>query len=189
MVEHSSPAADIAAYLDDLSAHRRVDEVLSVRGKMLRKLFALIAGGGSLWLEDAVPASTPSGTTVYFEGRNSLPLFSRFQKRLARTADGIVFGYNYQPAPAVGRVTGPGYFVVTEAGADHAGELLFDYTQPPPFEPAGWPAFRPNNAGVSRLVFMNMHDYVRRAATGVVVGAAFKLGVDQDAYFSLTLAP
>ena len=128
----------------------------------------------------------PAGATITYEGRNSLPMFSRFRKRFTRTADGLVFGYNDQPTPGVGRLTGPGYFIVTEADEAHAGELLFDYTKPPPFEPAGWPAFRPNDRGLSRLVFMDLQDYVRQVAPGVVVGIAFKQGKDQDACFSLT---
>jgi hypothetical protein len=33
-----------------------------------------------------------------------------------------------------------------------------------------------------------MKDYMRRVARGVVVGKAYKLGVDQGAYFSLSRA-
>ena len=83
-------------------------------------------------------------------------------------------------------VTGPGYFVVTHAGEGHAGELLFDYTKDPAFEPSGWPAYRSNDRMGARFVFMDMHDYVRRVARGVVVGSAFRRGIHQNAYFTLT---
>jgi hypothetical protein len=188
MVERGAPALDVSAFLDDLSPDRRIDQVLQVRGSLIRRMYDLAGGGAGLTLDDMAPSSTPAGATITYEGRNSLPAFSRFQKRFTRTADGLVFGYNHQPAPVVGAVTGPGYFVVSTADDQHPGELLFDYTKPPPFEPAGWPAWTPNESGLSRLVFMNLNDYVRAVAHGVVVGIAFKLGKDQDACFSLTRA-
>jgi hypothetical protein len=115
-------------------------------------------------------------------------MFNSFEKRLTRTADGLVFGYNYQPIPGAMRVTGPGYFRVIDGDDTHPGELLFDYTLAPPFEPAGWPVYRPNDRGGSKLVFQDMKDYVRRVANGVCVGAAFKLGKAQDAFFLLVTA-
>jgi hypothetical protein len=91
-------------------------------------------------------------------------------------------------------VTGPGYFVVHAPSGDgeHGKELDFDYTVPPPGHDAGapaagWPAYRPNEGGLSRFVYGGMHDYVRRVARGIVVGKAYRHGVEQDAYFSLTL--
>jgi hypothetical protein len=184
LVQAGASAAEIATYLDELPAPRRVEEVRSVRGRLVGRLYELVAGTAPLGLEDIVPESVPAGATVAFEGRNSLPAaVSSFQKRFTRTADGVVFGYNHA---LTSRATGPGYFVVSLADEGHPGELLFDYTLPPPFEPAGWPPYVPNDRMLSRLVFMNMHDFVRRVARGVVVGAAFKLGVPQDAWFSLT---
>ncbi len=173
---------EMAALLGPLPAAERVREVQAVRGTLIGRLFDLAAGGEPLTFEDIVSASTPAGDTVTFEGRNSLPVFSQFQKRFARTADGAVFGHNHG---VTSPVTGPGYFVVRIDQADHAGELVFDYTQPPPIEPVGWPRFVPNNRRLSRFVFMNMQDYVRRVAQGVLVGSAYKLGVRQDAFFSL----
>lgn len=188
MVEQGAPAADLSSFLDDLAPGRRIDQVLAVRGALIRRMYSLLGTAEPLTLDEVVPSSTPAGATLTYEGRNSLPLFSRFQKRFTRSADGLVFGYNYQPTPGIGALTGPGYFAVTQADASHPGELLFDYTKAPPFEPPGWPAWRANETGMSRLVFMNLNDYVRRVARGVVVGIALKLGKDQDACFSLTRA-
>jgi len=186
LIERDAPASDLASYLDGLAPAQRVAAVVGIRGPLIAKLFAAVNGAEPLRLAEMVPVTVPAGATVTYEGRNSLPAFSRFQKRLTRTADGIVFGYNQQPLAIAGLATGPGYFVVTECEADHEGELLFDYTQPPPFEPAGWPPYRPNEVGLSRVVFMDLNDYVRRVARGVVVGAAFRRGQDQNAYFTLT---
>lgn len=186
LLEHGAPAIDIAAYLHALEPAKRVQAALALRGRQLRRLYEAVAGADSLTLADVVPPTTPLGASITFEGRNSLPAFSRFQKRFTRTDDGVVFGYNRQPLWVTQALTGPGYFLVAEADdGEHAGELLFDYTKAPPFEPGGWPMYRTNAAGLSRWVFMHMHDYVRRVADGVLIGAAFKLGVAQDAYFVL----
>lgn len=187
-VESGVAAEGLCELLDDMDASERVRAATAVRGKQVRRLFELVREGSALTLEDIVPSSTPAGSTVVFEGRNSLPAFSRFQKRFTRTADGLVFGHNHQPSRVAGALTGPGYFVVVDAGEGHVGELLFDYTQPPPFEPPGWPAYRPNDTRASRFVFMDLNDYVRKVAQGVVVGAAFRRGKDQDAYFVLARA-
>ena len=184
MVERHAPISEIASHLDGLSGARKVDEVRSVRGKLVGVLYDLASAVEPLTVGELIAEQVPSGATVTWEGRNSLPAFSIFQKRFTRTADGLVFGYNAGlTSPAVG----PGYFAVSQAGPEHPGELLFDYTQPPPFEPAGWPRFVPNERRLSALVFKDMHDFVRRVARGVLVGSAYKLGIKQNAWFSLTL--
>lgn len=185
LVERGAPITDIAAHLDRLKGTDKVDEVRSVRGKLIGRLYDLAKASAALKLDELVPEGSASGGTITYEGRNSLVAFSLFQKRLTRTADGLIFGYN---AARTSTLTGPGYFAVRVAGDASEGELLFDYTRPPPFEPAGWPRYVPNERGPSRLVFKDMHDYVRRVADGVMVGAAYRHGVPRDAWFSLTLA-
>ena len=51
--------------------------------------------------------------------------------------------------------------------------------------PSGWPAFKPNTAGVSILVYQGMKDYMRGVAENVVVGKAYKGGKSAGAYFLL----
>ena len=184
-VDSGATAHTLSEMLESMSVAERVAAATAVRGNQVRQLYELVRDGATTKLEDIVPASTMAGSTVVFEGRNSLPAFSRFQKRFTRTADGLVFGYNHQPLRVAGALTGPGYFRVVDADNAHPGELLFDYTKPPPFEPEGWPAYRPNDMGGSRFVFMDLHDYVRKVADGVVVGSAFRHGEDQNAYFVL----
>ncbi len=185
-LESGASGSEIAAWLEGMSIQQRVRVVAAVKGPWVGKLFDRVRDAEPLVIDDLVPATTPAGATITYAGRNSLPLFSRFQKRFTRSADGLVFGYNHQPFRIAGKVTGPGYFVVADAGEQRPGELLFDYTQPPPFEPSGWPPYRPNDVLGARFVFMDMHDYVRRVARGVVVGSAFRRGKDQNTYFSLT---
>ncbi len=173
----------IAAFLDGLGPQERVEQAMALHGRAVAKLYAACAGGPALSLEDFAPAALGDDKTVIFEGRNSLPLFTRFQKRFARMG-GAVVGYNHQ---TMAFVTGPGFFVVEPPSADSdvPGELYFDYTAEPPAIPSGWPAFKPNDRGLSTPVYAHMKDYMRSVARGVVVGAAYKKGKAQDAFFVL----
>jgi hypothetical protein len=184
LLEAGASPKDIEQYLDGLPVQDRVAEVLGITGRGVGRLYNAVAGGAPPSLDEFVPPNTKS--TIIYEGRNSLPLFSRFQKRFTRLEDGQVIGYNHQ---LMSFVTGPGYFWVRPPSGDgeHPKELLFDYTEAPPHEPPGWPAYKPNDRGLSRNVFGHMKDYVRRVARGVVVGKAYRGGVDQKAYFSLSL--
>jgi hypothetical protein len=185
LVRRRAKREEIAAHLEKLSPSARLEQVLDVRGSLVGKLYDAVGGGEPLLVTDFVPEGETG--TVIFEGRNSLPTFSRFQKRFARVGDTVI-GYNHQ---LVSFATGPGYFVVRPPtpGEAHPDELFFDYTTDPPGNlPSGWPAFKPNSAGLSRAVFMNMKDFCRRVAPGILVGKAYKLGVAQNAYFTLTKA-
>lgn len=177
-------AGEITQYLDGLPGSDRVNEVLGITRNGLKRLYDTMAGAPPTNLEELVPPNE-KGTVIY-EGRNSLPVFSRFQKRFARIGN-VVVGYNHQ---ILTFVTGPGYFLVQgpNGEGEHGDELLFDYTVAPPRGPDGWPPYKPNDAGLARQVFGNMNDYARRVGRGVVVGKAYKLGVDQDTYFSLSRA-
>lgn len=184
LLSSQASSREIAAHLDGLSAAARLDEVLAITGSAVGRLYAAVADAPTVTLEEFVPTST-KGTLIY-EGRNSLVAFSRFQKRFLRLESGVIVGYNHQ---SMSFVTGPGYFVVKAANGEgpHGKELFFDYTVPPPEVPAGWPAFKPNDRGLSKLVYSDMIDFVRRVAKGVVVGKAYRKEVDQNAYFTLTL--
>jgi hypothetical protein len=173
---------EISAHLDALSPAERLEQVLAVTGSAVGKLYDAVADAPPISVAEFCPPELTEGKTLIYEGRNSLPSFSRFQKRFQRRGSEVV-GYNHQ---AMSFVTGPGYFVTVD-GDDFRRELLFDYTQEPPFFPEGWPAYKPNGHLFSRLVYFNMKDYCRRVARGVIVGTAFKKGVAQGAFFTLTL--
>lgn len=187
LLRDRAPRDSIHAFLDALPPIDRVDMVMGLRGRDVGRLYRAMAGGRVTTVEDFVPASTPTERTVIFQGRNSLPAFTSFQKRFARLESGQVVGYNHQPVGAVGTLTGPGFFVVQPASdsADVPGEAYFDYTGIPQKAPTGWPSYKPNNAGLSYLVYYNMKDYMREVATNVFVGEAYKGGVRQRAYFIL----
>ena len=174
---------EISSYLDGLSAAARSEEVLSITGSAVRRLYDAVVDAPTVTLEEFLPTSM-KGTLIY-EGRNSLVAFTRFQKRFQRLESGLVIGYNHQ---TMAFVTGPGYFAVKEANGEgeHGKELFFDYTVPPPERPAGWPPFKANDRGLSKLVYADMIDFVRRVATGVEVGKAYRNGIAQNAYFTLS---
>jgi hypothetical protein len=187
LLSGGASAAEIAQHLDQLRGSERVLEALGVTGRSVARLYDAMAGAPPLSLEDLVPADAPASATFIYEGRNSLPLFSRFQKRLARVEEGRVVGYNHQ---VWSPVTGPGYFVLKppSGSADVPGEPYFDYTEPPGYEPTGWPRYRPNEWGPSLFVFARMKDYLRRVSRGVLVGAAFRNGSPLGQHFVLARA-
>lgn len=184
LLRSGASSREMAEHLDGLPAAARLEEVLAITGGAVGRLYAAVADAPAITPEEFLPPST-KGTLIH-EGRNSLPAFSRFQKRFLRLGSGVIVGYNHQ---TMSFVTGPGYFVLEAANGEgeHGKEMFFDYTVPPPEEPAGWPAYKPNDRGLSSLVYSDMIDYVRRVARGVVVGKAYRKGVDQNAYFTLTL--
>ena len=174
----------IRTFLDGLDPAERVEEALGLRMREVAQLYRAVAGGAVTSIADFVPKDTPEDRTIIFEGRNSLPTFTRFQKRFARLSSGQVIGYNHGVTAIA---TGPGYFVVRAPhdDADVKGEVYFDYTGTPEGVPAGWPAYKPNDVGLSNLVYKNMKDYMRQVARGVYVGAAYKLGKSQKQFFIL----
>jgi hypothetical protein len=113
-----------------------------------------------------------------FEGRNSLPFFSRFQKRFFWTPEGRLFGYNKQ---STSFLTGPGYFEVTD-GPDG---LVFDYDSLPPAVPPGAPAPAPNRKGLSSLFYGGLKDEVRKVGKHILIAKAYKDGKDLGVTFLL----
>lgn len=193
MLEDGAKGPDIARHLDALDPHETLRQVLAVKGKGVKALYDAVAGGPPATLEEFVPKST-AGTTLIYEGRNSLAMFTRFQKRFLRTESGVIVGYNHQ---AMMWFTGPGYFVFQPADGKPPvpDEPYIDYIAEPPFFPEGWPPYKPNDRGMSKAVYGLMHDYMRRVADGVYVGKAYRMpddigdADDIGAYFSLTLQP
>ncbi len=184
LLDQGAGREEIAVLMNELSPGERVDQALSITGGRVAKLFRAVEGGPQLTLQHFVPDDVATSRTVIFEGRNSLPMFTRFQKRFARLESGQLIGYNHQ---TMAFATGPGFFVVKEGRPDASllKELYLDYTDVPKEVPSGWPRFHPNAAGLSLLVYANMKDYMRQVATNVYIGAAYKRGKGQNQYFIL----
>ena len=174
--------ATIAGTLDGLGDDDRLDAVAHLRRRELAALYEAAATNPPLTLADFVPASVPARTEVIHEGKNSLPLFTRFQKRFCRAPDpGALWGYNEQSQRAV---TGPGYFVVHQ----DSGGLVIDYCRLPsdPAQlPPGWPRIIPNSARLSRFIYNGTVDVMRRVSDRVTVGRAHRGGKPMDAWFAL----
>lgn len=185
--------AEIANLLDGMGHARRVEAVRALGRAEQRALYRAVDGFAELQLADLVPPQTPARRAVRHYGRNTLPLFTHFEKRFCRPGDADtakpdeLYGYNFQPTPLLGRVTGPGYFVAVED--PNRAEVWIDYTRVPPADPeglpAGWPAVKRNESGPSRLVYGFMLDTLRRVSEHVTIGSAARHGKDLGSWFVL----
>lgn len=171
------PLLEVAALLDGLLPEERIAAARSVPGKLQARLFEAAAKAEPLKLDDMVPAGTPPMKTVRHYGRNSLPLFTKFEKRFCRPEAGTgtgtgtgtkLYGYNHQ---TMSFITGPGCYVAYDGPA---GEVLVDYRELPEKVPEGWPKVKPNDKGLGKLVWKNMVDHLRRVSKHVSIGRAFR---------------
>ena len=175
--------AQLAAHLDALDAEERVAQCRALGKAQQRKLWEVCADAAAFTLEDLIPSTATS--EVRWAGKNSLPLFTHFEKRFFRQGAAgaqTVVGYNFNPG--IAWFTGPGYFTTVQA-SDRPREILFDYTRVPQAAPEGWPPVKPNTSGTGKLVYGGMHDFCRRVSSTVIIGAATRLGKPIDAYFVL----
>src|SRR2546425_13155215 len=79
----------ITAFLDGLSHVERVEAMRALGGARLQaRLYAAVAGAPRVTLTDLVPPDAPPLREVIFEGKNSLPAFTLFQKRFCRPSAG-----------------------------------------------------------------------------------------------------
>lgn len=168
----------LASHLDALEPTARVAAIRTINGKEQQKIWHAAEGQGAT-LSDLVPDDAGAAVEVINFGKNSLPVFTHFEKRMCRV-DGQpdkLYGYNEgQTRPFVG----PGYFVAHDF--PERGEVGIDYRMVPPEDaelPAGWPRIKPNEKGVQMFVYKGMVDYMRRVSQTVTIGRAFK-GGDKD---------
>ncbi len=181
-----SKPLEIATFLDGLDSADRIEAVRALGRSEQRRLYQAVKGFAPLRLADLVPPSVPDLVAVRHYGRNTLPLFTRFEKRFARprgedpAAPRRLLGFNFQQlAP----LTGPGYFVARE-DPSHA-EVLIDYRELPTQAPADWPPIVGNDRGLGRLVYGNMVDTLRRVSEHVSIGSAARGGKDLGSWFIL----
>lgn len=178
---------EVARTLDSMSHAERVQAIRAVGRAEQRRLYEAVAGFRALRMTDAVPAAVPAMTTVRHFGKNTLPVFSHFEKRFCRPADADpqgpdrLWGYNVSP---VAPLVGPGCFVLRPDA--ERGELLVDYNLlPEGAPPAGWPAIRSNERGLSRFVYGFMIDTLRGVSEHVTIGSAARRGKDLGSWFLL----
>lgn len=172
----------IGSALDAMSEEARVRAVLALGRRELSTLFEAAADSAPLTLADIVPADVPPLTEVIHEGKNSLPLFTRFQKRFCRPPGENpteLWGYNEQ---AMRAFTGPGYLVLHFTPK---GELVVDYGMLPPDKLPSWPKIIPNSARLSRFIYNGTVDVLRRVSHHVTIGRAYRADKPMDAWFAL----
>jgi hypothetical protein len=178
---------ELAALLDAASHDERVTFVRSVGRAGQRRLYDAAAGFLPLALADLVPPVRAAGETVRHYGKNTLPVFTHFEKRFARPAGenpqmpAVLHGFNFQ---AMAWLTGPGYYL---ARVDpERPEVLIDYRELPPAAPPDWPPLRRNEVGAARFVYGFMVDRLRRVSEHVTIGSAARKGRDLGSWFLLT---
>lgn len=176
-------AEAVAKHVDGLAPEARVAECMALGKAAQARLWEVCADPARpIELEFLVPGDAPPLKPFPLEGKNSLPLFTRFRKVFYRTKDGKIGGYNDQ---SMGWITGPGYYITRATPGDPRGPVVIDYTMLPADKPEGWPAIRPNERGISSLVYGNMLDFLRRVSRDVVIGRAWKHGKETPNYFVL----
>ena len=180
------PACDLAALrhaLDGVGHEARLHAVREWGGKEMAPLFEAAADNDATTLEDFVPAGVAALTEVIHHGKNSLPVFTEFQKRFCRPGEGApsdqLWGYNEQTLKLF---TGPGYFV-THPWKD--GGVVIDYTMVPGGKVSTWPAIAPNSAGLSRFIYNGTQDVMRKVSEHVTIGRARRGDVIMDNWFAL----
>ena len=180
----------VADLLDGLGHEGRVRAIRSLGRGPQSRLYEAVDGFRPLCLADLVPPGMDDFVPVRHFGRNTLPLFTHFEKRFCRPrgADakkpGELYGFNFQ---TLAPVTGPGYFVAREDPG--RPEVWVDYNQVPPSPPDDWPDDWPeiasNARGLPRLVFGFMVDTLRGVSEHVTIGSAARRGRDLGSWFVL----
>jgi len=187
MIEDAAigPAA-IAAFLDGIPDATRAPVVRSLGKKDQRALYSKVDGYASVELVDLVPPTRADLEEVRHLGRNSLPVFTIFEKRFCRLPGSLaeapkeLAGYNFQ---TLSPITGPGYFIAVPDA--NTREVLVDYRRLPNQAPVDWPAVQSNESGLSRFVYGFMIDRLRRVSEHVTIGSAARNGKDLGSYFVL----
>ena len=176
----------LARLLDALADAARPRVVRRLGPSAQRALYEKVAGFASVQLVDLVTPDRGDLEEVRHLGRNTLPAFRIFEKRLCRLpgvpADrpGTLAGYNHQ---AMSVVTGPGYFVARDD--PDRGEVLIDYGELPEARPPAWPPIQSNERGLARFVYGFMIDRLRRVSEHVTIGSAARKGREMGSYFVL----
>ena len=182
LILNSNDINEIKAFLDGLSDADRPDAVRCLGPRAQRRLWRLADGFARVTLDDMVPRDQPPFAPVRHYGRNSLLAFTLFEKRFYRfpDRDDALGGANFQH---ISKFTGPGYYIARNDV--ERGEVLIDYTQVPTEHPEGWPPIVPNERGVSRFIYGNMIDTLRRVSEHVTIGHAARHGKEIPAWFLL----
>lgn len=165
--------AEVTAHVDGLAHPDRVDQVRALGNKEQQKLWAIAEGSKKLSIEYLVPKDAEPLQYFPFEGKNSLPLFTHFQKVFYLDRDRNVCGYNNA---WIGWLVGPGYYVCQMNPKAPEHEPQVDYTRIPTEHPPGWPEIKSNDIFPTMFVYGGTKDNLRWVSKDVVIGRAYKGG-------------
>jgi hypothetical protein len=176
----------IRRFLDERSHRERIAAIRSLGRAELRTLYVGVDAFEPVTLETLVPARVADLTEVRHHGKNSLPIFTHFEKRFCRPRSGDrssaaeLYGFNFQ---TLAPLSGPGYFIAT--ASEERPEVLIDYRRLPVERPQGWPPIRSNEHGLARLVFGSLCDTLRGVSEHVTIGSASRNGKELGSWFAL----
>ena len=163
----------------------RIVEAIDARGQA--RLWQATEGR-RVTIEEMVPRDLGPLVPVIFHGKNSLPAFTRFQKRFCRPSQAVqadeLWGYNYQPARWLAPLTGPGYFIAADS-RDPLGGVAVDYRRIPTARPEGWPEPVHNQRRLSRFIYDGLVDYLRPVSPHLLIGRATRGEKPLPNYFLL----
>ena len=163
-----------------------MEAIRALAGFEQRLLWHAVDGFASVRLEDLVPKEVPEMTPVIHHGKNSLPLFSHFEKRFYRAkstetdTSQELYGCNFN---SMMWIIGPGYYVAVND--PNRPEVLIDYRRLPSSKPDDWPKIQTNEGWLSRFVYGFMVDTLRRVSEHVTIGSAARHGKNMDNWFVL----
>jgi hypothetical protein len=179
--------ARLGEALDSMDHPNRLFTVMSASKSDMKKIWDLTKDQ-SVGLDHFVPSGTEPMKEVIHHGKNTLPVFTHFQKRFCLPEAGTeeLYGYNENPDAMVWLI-GPGYFVAhsTQDEKDAPSDFAVDYYRIPPKKPETWPDIRDNDGGFRKVVYGRMKDYMRRVSSHVSIGHAFREGESLGQYFML----
>jgi hypothetical protein len=166
---------EVTEQLESLAHPDRVDQVIALGNREQRKLWDLAEKSKPLTLEYLLPRDAEPLQYFPFEGKNSLPAFTRFQKVFYLDSDRNVCGYNNA---WIGWLIGPGYYMTQMNPKEPEYEIQVDYTRIPTEHPDGWPEIKSNDIFPTNFVYGGTKDNLRWVSKDVVIGRAFKMGED-----------
>lgn len=189
-IEGVGTIGDLAAYLANLSAAQRWEQLAGLEKRHQRTLYLKAEASRAVVADDLVG---DVGLEIVHQGKNSLRLFRSFEKRVVATDDGI-WGFN---EGATRRWVGPGYFRCRpcETPEEKArAAWVVDYFDVPSQAPVpSWPEVHDNGRLLSWFVYHHTRDYLRVVTDGVLIGSAYKtlFGRERklDSYFLLVRRP
>ncbi len=167
--------AEVTEHLDSLAHPERVIQSRELGKKEQVKLWEISENSKPLDFDYFVPRDAKPLEAFPFDGRNSLPAFTLFQKVFYLDNEGNLCGYNNA---WIGWLVGPGYYMVNRNPKNEEYEIQVNYTRIPSERPAGWPEIKSNDAFPSMFVYGGTKDNLRWVSDDVVIGRAFKMGED-----------